>query len=143
MPLDKELKDTDTKPVVPELPSAITVVDDSPSVRKGLGRLLKAQGFDVVTYESAEHFLENQSIPAQLMILDISLPGMSGVQLLTKLRADGNNVPVILITALEESETQVALAALDSPICLRKPVGWETLSSSISEAWLGRLATRA
>lgn len=120
-------------------PAQITVIDDSPAVRSGLKRLLRTQGIAVATYTSAEEFLD-QNAPAlrsdlEFIIADISLPGMSGIQLVSKLRKDANHVPVILITAHEEEETRTALSALDSPICLRKPFAWATLEQAIRILW--------
>jgi FixJ family two-component response regulator len=120
------------------LPPHITVIDDSPAVRSGLGRLLRSQGIEVTTRESAEEFLA--SLPSAdsqptFLIADVRLPGASGIQLLRQLRAEGNPVPAILITAHEEAETSVELSTLGSPVCLRKPFTWAVLEDAIRALW--------
>jgi FixJ family two-component response regulator len=92
--------------------SAIIVVDDDRGFRKGLERLLKAHGFAVTGYASAEEF-ETAADPdsAACIILDIGLGGASGIELGHRLSAAGHAVPLIFITA-NDSET-VRQAALD------------------------------
>jgi FixJ family two-component response regulator len=81
------------------------IVDDDSSVCKALGRLFRAAGIDSQCYSSAEQFLENgQAGEPDCLILDIQLPGMSGIELQQKLRASGSDVPVIFITAHDEPE---------------------------------------
>jgi FixJ family two-component response regulator len=83
------------------------IVDDDSSLCKALGRLFRAAGIDSLSYSSAEQFLENrQASEPDCLILDIQLPGMSGIELQRTLKASGRNLPVIFITAHDEPETR-------------------------------------
>ena len=78
----------------------VVLVDDDPSMREALGHLLEAAGCDCVAYESAEALLEGHgSEAAACVVSDLELPGMSGLELLDRLRARGTAVPVVVITA--------------------------------------------
>jgi FixJ family two-component response regulator len=80
----------------------IFIIDDDESIRKALGRLIRSAGFDVVTFASAEEFLQSDTTPA-CMILDVHLPGMSGPELQEHLVARGRDVPVVFITAYPDN----------------------------------------
>ncbi len=112
---------------------AIDIVDDDVSLCRALARLLKAAGFrDIGQFHSAEDFL---SIPGRrtpsLLILDLRLPGMSGMDLLEHIRSSGNRVPVILISSHDE-ELMHARGANYHPVSfLPKPFEEEDLLSVI------------
>jgi len=82
-------------PVVP----TVFVVDDDTSVRTALKRLIQSVGFQVETFDSAQAFLEHGSHdgPACL-ILDVRMPGMSGIELQQKLTRVGLGMPIVFIT---------------------------------------------
>ena len=80
----------------------VAVVEDDDPLRKALGRLLKAGGFEPALFPSAEAFLEASLTPLCL-VLDVSLPGMSGLALQERLGAAGNAPPIIMITALHDA----------------------------------------
>ena len=69
-------------------PVVVAVVEDDAPSRTALGRLLRAAGFEPVLFESAEAYLEASAAPACL-IVDVQLPGMSGIELQQRLRAAG------------------------------------------------------
>jgi FixJ family two-component response regulator len=78
----------------------VTVVDDDASVRKSLDRLMRSVHLEVRGFASAEEFLNsNDPRKADCLILDVRLPGMSGIELHRHLLARRFNVPVIFITA--------------------------------------------
>src|SRR5215831_7393368 len=80
--------------------SHISVVDDDLSVRKSLGRLIRSVPLKVKAFASAEEFLNSDHpCEADCLILDVRLPGMSGIELHRRLLADKCDVPVIFITA--------------------------------------------
>jgi len=83
---------------------AIDIVDDDVSLCRALARLLKVAGFrDIGQFHSAEDFLSMSSRRRpSLLILDLRLPGMSGMDLLGYIRSQGNRVPVILISSHDE-----------------------------------------
>lgn len=86
----------------------IRIVDDDVGVRAGLTFLLKCLGWSSVDYLSAEEFLEkdNMLIPG-CILLDIRMPGMSGLALQQKLFSDGVQLPVVIITGYADVETAV------------------------------------
>src|SRR6266849_5508672 len=78
----------------------ILVVEDDDSMREAIERLLGAAGFETVAYPSAEAFFAGGAVDnATCVISDLKLPAMSGLELLTELRARGERPPVIVITA--------------------------------------------
>jgi FixJ family two-component response regulator len=112
----------------------ISIVDDDESVRQGLGRLLTSVGFAVKTFASADEYLSaDQLEKANCLLLDIRMPGMSGIELQRQLVANHSEVPVIFITAHEE-ETERVQALEDATAVLIKPFSEEALLSAISKA---------
>jgi len=77
----------------------VFVVDDDPSVRRSLERLLRAAGHVVETFVSARQFLERGDLEAPgCLVLDVRMPGQSGLDLQQVLEAAGHRIPVIFIT---------------------------------------------
>lgn len=118
----------------------VAVVDDDASVRRALTRLLQSAEFYVVTYASAAEFLDKapSSDPACL-ILDIHLGGMTGLELLSRLRESGNNLPVVLITAHDDAQTREAAAQAGCTAYFRKPLDAKALLEEVVTA-TGRAA---
>ena len=114
---------------------SIAVIDDDPSVRKGLSRLLRSAGFSVSTFESGEDFLGAADLQSfDCLVIDVDLGGMTGFELLVRLdRSPGFGV--VFITAHDESATREALRAAGSPPCLSKPFEAEELLSVISRTF--------
>jgi two-component system response regulator FixJ len=85
----------------------IVIVDDDEPLREGLGSVLKAAGFSVANFGSAEEFLNIlDRVSAACMILDVRLPGMSGIELQRRISEAGVSMPIILDSAVEEVEKQ-------------------------------------
>ena len=113
----------------------VFVVDDDASVRRALKRLLASNGYQVVTFESAEDFLRSSSAMGGVcLILDILLPGMSGPDLYDNLAASGVKVPVIFMTAHDNSQWQELTEKAGAIPCLRKPFGEQSLLSALHHA---------
>ena len=94
-----------------EAPTAIGVIDADPVARTGLHALLQPVGVDVIEYDSAESYLlAANGRHLSCLIVDLLLPGMSGLELLRRLRSAGNDVPVILLA--DESDVPTAVAAM-------------------------------
>jgi two-component system response regulator TtrR len=84
----------------------IAVVEDDAGVRTALQQLLRSAGFEAVTFESAEDFLDHDERHAfACLIADINLPGISGVELVNSLSEDGHDVPAVLITGRRDAAT--------------------------------------
>ena len=77
----------------------VAVVEDNDGLRLSVGRLLRAGGYDTALFESAEAYLAAPPKSAHCLLLDIHLPGMSGLDLQRHLRAQPNARPIILTTA--------------------------------------------
>ncbi|PUE55356.1 response regulator transcription factor [Limnohabitans parvus] len=110
----------------------VYVVDDNPDIRFYLTDLLRQMGYSIEGYDSAQAFLQ-QSIeifPA-VLVLDVRMPGMSGVDLQEKMKALGRNTPIIFISGESESE-EIIRAMKGRPIeFLWKPFQIQTLIDAI------------
>lgn len=100
----------------------VYIVDDDESIRKALQRLLKSAGYQALTFASAEDFLDSISGRGEgCLILDIRLPGISGLDLQEQLFSRGGKYSVIFITArdnpqwLEKAKKSGAIAYLKKP----------------------------
>jgi FixJ family two-component response regulator len=117
------------------IPELISIVDDDESVRQGLGRLLTSVGFAVKTFASGEEYLSaDQLEKVDCLILDIRMPGMSGIELRRQLVANHSEVPVVFITAHEEETERVLALEGDARTVLIKPFSEEALLNAISKA---------
>jgi FixJ family two-component response regulator len=104
-----------TRPVV-------FVVDDDESVRESLPDLLQELGFDAEAFGSAEEFLASRAgARASCLILDVSMPGMSGPELHRELEQRGLGIPTIFITAQVDETLRPSLLAQGAVECLFKP----------------------
>jgi FixJ family two-component response regulator len=120
----------------------IYVVDDHESARTGLGRLLRSVGFRVMTFVSAQDFLDYGQVGnGELLVLDVRMPGISGLELQKRLLARGSKIPIIFLTAFEDLQARNAALKAGAIAFLQKPVDEETLLEAIKRA-LPRQATR-
>jgi FixJ family two-component response regulator len=100
----------------------VVIVEDDPSSRTSLGRVLRAGGFEAVMYSSAEEYLNAPPDPTPIcMLLDIQLGGLSGLELRRRLEARGSSIPFIAITAFDDEHTRREAEALGCVAYLRKP----------------------
>jgi FixJ family two-component response regulator len=82
------------------LSQTIFLIEDDESVRRALRRLIRLAGWTVETFATAEEFLQAPEQPApDCLILDLHLPGLSGLELQQRLHAEGRIIPIIFITA--------------------------------------------
>jgi FixJ family two-component response regulator len=94
-----------------DAPPIVGVIDPDPVARSGLRTLLNGLGIDVSTFDSAESYLlAANGRHVGCLIVELLLPGMSGLELLRRLRSAGNDVPVILLA--DESDVPTAVAAI-------------------------------
>jgi FixJ family two-component response regulator len=116
-------------------PALIAVVDDDQAVRFALNRLLRSKGFAVATYASAEAFLERaEHDRPQCLVLDINLGGMNGFELRDALTRLGAEIPVVFITAQDDSATRENVLRASGTPCLRKPFEQGVLLDAIRQA---------
>lgn len=117
------------------LPVLISIVDDDASVREGLSRLLSSVGFRVNTFASAEAYLSSeQPRRADCLILDVRMPGRSGIELQRQLIANHSEIPVVFITAHEEESIHVQTLEGHARAVLIKPFSEEALLNAIDKA---------
>ena len=115
--------------------SLIAVVDDDQSVREALENLISSVGFEVKLFASAEEFLDSDApLQTDCAILDVRLPGLSGLELQQKLAADGQSLPVIIITAQGDDKTHDEAVAAGAIAFLKKPVKEEVLLAALESA---------
>jgi FixJ family two-component response regulator len=113
----------------------VAIVDDDPSMLRATKDLLDAHGFLTVGFLSAEEFLTNAPIPeADYLLLDIHLPGMSGIELQRELGASQSTVPVIFMTALDDEAIRRQALETGCVDCLRKPFPASRLFDAIEKA---------
>jgi len=99
------------KPPVQEAPPVVGIIDPDPVAREGLRTLLHGVGVDVSTFDSAESYLlASSGRHLSCLIVDLLLPGMSGLEFLRRLRSGGNDTPVVLLA--DESDVPTAVAAM-------------------------------
>lgn len=100
----------------------IAIVDDDAAMRKSLERLLQAHDYATSGFASAEDFLQS-GIADRAMgaVLDIHLPGMSGIELRRQLLAAGSRLPVVFITAFDDAGTRAEAIAVGCVEYLEKP----------------------
>jgi FixJ family two-component response regulator len=113
----------------------IAVVDDEAPVRTMLRRALRLADYEVATFASGEAFLD--SLPTCLpvcAILDIRMPGLSGLDVDLRLRAQNIRVPVVLITASDDPALDRSAAAAGAICLLRKPFSTDALLGAVRRA---------
>ena len=116
--------------------SFVFIVDDDNSVRRSLGRLLKAAGLSVKTFDSAQNFLDSyQDDEAACLVLDVRMPKMSGLDLQKRLIESGSKVPIIFITAHEDLESREQAMNAGAIAFLRKPFEEQLLLEAICKVF--------
>jgi FixJ family two-component response regulator len=113
----------------------VFIVDDDPSVLKSLNRLLHSVGLAVETFSSASDFLMRQSHDGPCcLILDIRMPGLSGLDLQGKMVEKGNNIPIIFITGHGNVSMSVKAMKKGAVDFLEKPFDDQELLDAIQHA---------
>ena len=115
--------------------SLVSVVDDDESVRESLPDLLRELGFAVRAFSSAEEFLASDSIgQTQCLILDIAMPGMTGIDLQRELTLRRQEIPIIFITAHADKSVRRRLLEQGAVECLFKPFSETALLEALDAA---------
>lgn len=114
----------------------IAIVDDEASVRSGLSNLLQSEGYQTLTFDSAEAFLADTAAMqvAALVIVDIKLKGMSGTALFERLLLSPVPPPVIFISGHDEEAWQRYAGKPGAVAFLRKPIDIDILLTHIQQA---------
>lgn len=115
--------------------TVIHVIDDDAAMRDSLAFLLDVNGFKPQVYESADAFLKGTSLDvAKCIVSDIRMPGMTGVELVRKLKGDGSACPVILITGHGDVALAVEAMKAGAVDFIEKPFDDEALLGAIRSA---------
>src|SRR5260370_12436486 len=113
----------------------IAIVEDGPSMLRGLNRLLLAHGFRVERFTSAESLLDDIARhEAKCLLVDIHLGGMSGIDLKRRLTSLGSKIPVIFMTAIDNQATRQEALDAGCIAYLRKPFLAQSLIDAINSA---------
>jgi FixJ family two-component response regulator len=113
----------------------VAVVEDDASARAATQHLLRLLGYAAASFASAEDFLQSGSVgDTACLIADVHLPGMSGVELQTRLISDGRRVPIIFVTAFPEEAIRARVLKDGAVGYLRKPVSEQSLIACLDQA---------
>jgi FixJ family two-component response regulator len=112
----------------------IAVVDDEESIRKSLQRLFTASQLDVVVYASGQEFLDSLAgREPDCLVLDLQMPGLTGLEVQRSLTGSRVRFPTIIITAHDEPETRARCLSAGAAAYLCKPLHDELLLEAIAE----------
>jgi FixJ family two-component response regulator len=110
----------------------IAIIDDDPSILRGLKRLLDAFDFTTEVFSSAEAFLDcDHASNVACIVLDINLGGISGIEMQRRLRKMGSTIPVIFMTALDSTTARREALDVGCAAYLPKPFSGHVLIDSI------------
>jgi FixJ family two-component response regulator len=116
-------------------PHLVCIVDDDPSVRRALGRLVIAYGYEVKLFASGRQCLDEPLIDiAACLIIDVMMPDMSGFELHTLLTAAGHTIPTIFVSAHDISELKEREQLSSCVAFLNKPYDEELLYEALHNA---------
>src|SRR4029079_7612758 len=109
-------------------PMRVLVVDDDPGIGESLGRALRREGYDVGLAQDGEVALTSVAAdPPDAMILDVAMPKLDGLSVCKRLRADGNALPILVLTARHSLGDRVAGLDAGADDYLVKPFALEEL----------------
>ena len=113
----------------------VLVVDDDPSVRKSLTRLLASADYAVEAFASAQEFLTREPYPGPCcLVLDVRMPGLTGIQLQELLAATGRRMAIVFVTGHADVPTSVKAMKAGAVDLLTKPVDVQDLIAAIQRA---------
>src|ERR1700757_4214081 len=116
-------------------PATIHVVDDDPSFRVAIARLLRTAGYRVVVYESGQQLLANPPrTEAGCILLDIRMPDLDGLDVQERLIEIGSSLPIVFLTGHGSVQTSVQAIKAGAEDVLTKPVSKTTLLEAIERA---------
>src|SRR5215469_9204657 len=116
---------------MPRIP-LISIVDDDEALRRSLDNLVRSAGLRACGFASTEAFLEsNQLSETDCLVLDVRIPGMSGLELQRQLAATSSDVPIIFMTAHESGDQRQQALEAGAVAFLNKPFAEEDLLNAI------------
>jgi FixJ family two-component response regulator len=128
---DHQLESSPMTPVIP----IVFVVDDDISVRESLQLLLQSEGWHPETFASAQEFLDRpRSVVPSCLVLDVSLPGLNGLDLQKRVAVERPDMPIIFITGYGDVPTTVRAMKAGAVEFLTKPFSDDVLLNAIRQA---------
>ena len=118
----------------------LVVVDDNTDIRRAVGRALRSYGHEVRLFESGEAYL-SQRCDADCAIVDIGLPGVSGLEMAARIRQTGCGMPIVFITAHDDLAER-AMRQTPMPV-LKKPLDEDDLLDAIAQVTGGHTWSRS
>jgi FixJ family two-component response regulator len=113
----------------------IAIVDDDKSIQTALQDLIESEGLSTLCFDSAEQFLDSGAQrKAACLIVDVRMPGMSGIELQAKLKADRSGIPIIFITAHGDAKMRVQAMRNGAVEFLTKPFDNAVLLETVHAA---------
>ena len=113
----------------------VAVVEDDESVREATKHLLRLLGYATASFTSAEDFLKSGRVrDTACLITDVHLPGMSGVDLQSRLIAEGHHIPIIFITAFSDEAIRAHVLESGAIAYLSKPLQEQSLITYLDQA---------
>jgi len=115
--------------------ATVFIVDDDPSIRRSLERLVRADGYRVQTFVSAREFLERADMKKpDCLVVDVRMPGQSGLDLQQVLETAGSTVPIIFITGHADGPLAEQALRAGAVELLAKPFDGEVLLDAVRRA---------
>ena len=113
----------------------ISIVDDDDFLRNSLNNLLRSVGMRTHGFSSAEEFLHSNELhDTDCLLLDVRMPGMSGLDLQRQLKASNSRIPIVFITSHADDDARARALAAGAVAFLYKPCKKETLLEAINSA---------
>lgn len=113
----------------------VVVVDDDASVRKSIQTLLKREGYRVSVHDSADDLMQNLAFyPPTVLLTDMRMPGVSGVDLQAKLKALGHNLPMVFVSGESRQEEIIAAMKQGAVDFLLKPFTAQAMLDALQKA---------
>lgn len=119
--------------LVPGLTTMVDIIDDDDAVRDSTRALLESYGYEVRDHASAEQFLKDGSLKPDCLLVDQHMPGMTGLDLLEHLRAQGVTTPALMMTGRSDPTLEPRAARIGVKL-LHKPVPEDQLVLWIEQA---------
>ncbi|MCA8955332.1 MAG: response regulator [Planctomycetes bacterium] len=112
----------------------VLIVEDDLDVHEGWSVFLQYHGYEVMSARDGLQGLESLDVEEpDIMLLDLGLPGVDGMEVLRRMRASGNETPVVVITAYSSVQTDLAVRDMGADAVLAKPINQNTLIPVIEE----------
>ncbi|MFY9837646.1 MAG: response regulator [Xanthobacteraceae bacterium] len=116
----------------------IAIIDDDVCAREATAVVIRSLGYALATFASAEDFLGSDQVnDTSCLITDLHLPGLSGLELYQRLRANGFAVPTIIVTGNPDETTRTQALAAGAVAFLSKPFDKKTMDDCVKTAFTG------